>query len=214
MLPAGHIYKLGKPGGILLSAGIEDLPIELNAERLAMKASEAYRSGHPFGLEAVKNLPEAINRPIAVFDSSTRPDAKIILTTLKYGGHNFVVALEARNSVTNRKIEADINHIMSVYPKDEAQGILHWIINGKMRYNNKMRVFFAEQWANSIDGKNTLEVSLKPEIQQRINLAEVNAILLNDAANVVNNFNNPDIPEIKNDPQWSDEDWERARKFL
>ena len=33
-LPKGHIYQLGIPGDILISAGIEDLPIELAASRL------------------------------------------------------------------------------------------------------------------------------------------------------------------------------------
>lgn len=30
---------------------------------------------------------------------------------------------------------------------------------------------------------------------------------------IIENFENPDIPEIKNDPAWSDEDWTRTRKL-
>lgn len=47
--------------------------------------------------------------------------------------------------------------------------------------------FFAEQWADSIDGK-SLNIAIKPKAKQRTN-ADVEAV-----ANIANNFNNSDIP--------------------
>lgn len=35
-----------------------------------------------------------------------------------------------------RALEADINDILSLYPKDSATGILHWIESGKLRYSD------------------------------------------------------------------------------
>ncbi len=67
-LPQGHIYQLGMPSRILRSAGIPNLPIELSADRLKNKSVQA---NHPFQLSEVRNLPQAIHDPIAVFESST-----------------------------------------------------------------------------------------------------------------------------------------------
>lgn len=49
--------------------------------------------------------------------------------------------------------------------------------------------------------------------KQRINLADVEYLNLEDVANIVNNFENPEVPEIKNDSRWSEEEWSKARKF-
>ena len=59
-LPKGHVYRLGMPGAILRSAGIENLPIELSSERIAVKASTDYVNNHPFTLSAIQNLPKAL----------------------------------------------------------------------------------------------------------------------------------------------------------
>ncbi|MDE5810712.1 MAG: hypothetical protein K2H61_00210, partial [Muribaculaceae bacterium] len=214
-LPQGHIYQLGRPGGILQAAGIADLPMELSAERLAKKASETYRSKHPFELTAVKGLVGALNEPIAVFDSATRPGVKVILTALKSKGMNFVVAMEARRMDGNRKVVLDVNDIGSIYPKDSVFAIPRWITDGKLRYceHKKMRDFFADQWPDYIGaGSESLDITVKPDNQQRIKLAEVDVELLRDAANVVNNFENPEIPEQKNDNNWSEEAWSEAKK--
>ncbi|MDE7393531.1 MAG: hypothetical protein K2M80_03540, partial [Muribaculaceae bacterium] len=147
-LPKGHIYQMGMPGETLRAAGVEDLPIELSAERLATKASESYKSNHPFDLGAVTGLVEAINNPIAVFDSATRSGVKVILTTLQYKGQNFVVALEAQKRNTGKSHAVEVNNILSLYPKEGVEGILNWINKGKMLYrdNKKMRAFFHDQW--------------------------------------------------------------------
>ena len=85
-LPKGHVYKLGNPSRFLQAAGFPYLPIELRADKLATKASEKYKSNHPFNLTSVENLPQAIANPIAVFDSKTRIDAKVVLTELESNG--------------------------------------------------------------------------------------------------------------------------------
>ncbi|MEG1910480.1 MAG: hypothetical protein RR190_05880 [Bacteroidales bacterium] len=59
-LPKGHIYKLGMPSEALLSAGIENLAVEITASTLKIKSSMEYKSKHPFDLSDVINLPNAI----------------------------------------------------------------------------------------------------------------------------------------------------------
>ena len=124
-LPKGHIYKLGMPSEMLRFAGIENLPIELTANNLQLKASESYKSNHPFELEEVKNLVFAIQMPIAIFDSEEQNGRKVILTELKNKkGDNFIAIVDVRKIGGRNYIE--INSIISLYPKDSAVRIAKW----------------------------------------------------------------------------------------
>jgi hypothetical protein len=132
-LPKGHVYQLGMPSEILLKAGVKDLPIELEANNLAKKASEIYRNEHPFDLAEIKDLPNAINDPIAVFNS-TKPDGKkMILTELKdKSGYNFVIAMKVRPNPPSRTNRLEVNSIRSIYPKDRIADIKNMLKSDKL----------------------------------------------------------------------------------
>ena len=134
-LPKGHVYKLGNPSRFLQAAGFPYLPIELRADKLATKASEKYKSNHPFNLTSVENLLQAIANPIAVFDSKTRIDAKVVLTELESNGDNFVVAIQVNRKVGN----IEINSVRSIYPKDYVKDIYSWINDGLLKWVDKKK---------------------------------------------------------------------------
>ena len=54
-LPKGHVYSLGNPSDVLLSANIPNLPIELAASRLSDKVMQ---DNHPFEIHEVEDCPE------------------------------------------------------------------------------------------------------------------------------------------------------------
>lgn len=90
-LPKGHVYQIGMPNDILLDAGIPQLPIELVASRLSDKSMQ---ETHPFDLNEMVDLPYAIQKPLAIFRSATHIGSNVILTSLKHGKRNYVVAIE------------------------------------------------------------------------------------------------------------------------
>ncbi len=177
-LPKGHIYELGMPGEILLSAGIPDLPMELRAERLSIKANKQYESSHPFNLADVVNLPNAIQSPIAVFDSKTRVGSKVILTVLtNNGGYNFVVALQMNSHPRGYQSSIEVNSIRSVYPKDNVKDIINWINRGDLlRYADETKIlnWLTQQQSNSAD----VAIPIKD---------------INVATKIIQNFENPII---------------------
>ena len=63
-LPKGHIYNMGMPGKILLSAGVPNMPIEMSSTRLEEKSKQ---DNHPFEISELKNLVKELQSPIAVF---------------------------------------------------------------------------------------------------------------------------------------------------
>ena len=171
-LPQGHIYRLDSPDSILQQAGIPDLTIELNAATLAKKSNPNYKNSHPFELSKIKDLPNAINNPVMVFDSKTRKGSKVILTELQSEGINFVVVIETNHKKGSNNNVVEINSIRSIYPKIQLfDAILNWHDNGLLLYVNK-------------------EKALAFTSQLRSNSAEVVEKAKASIHNIVKNFKN------------------------
>ena len=167
-LPKGHVYELGMPGEVLLSAGLPELPIEMAASRLSDKSMQ---ENHPFDLREVMDLPQAIQRPLAVFRSATRIGSYVVMTEIEHNGKNFVVAIEA-----NRKQgRLEVNSVRSVHYRTSNAHIVNWIEEGLLEYADKKRM---AEWFS----------------KQRYNSADVRK-LFNHAANIVRNFVNPNNSE-------------------
>ena len=182
VLPKGHIYRLGHPGKILLLAGIQDLPMELSADKLSRKSSKCYYNNHPFDISEAKGLPKAINSPIAVFNSTKKDGAKIILTELKdRSGVNFVAAIKIRGYALGRKTCSPVNSVVSVYPKDDIKGLINWINSG-----NKLICWVDKEKA--LDFVSTQSTSL---IAGENSTQGLNLKLFESAKNVISNFRNP-----------------------
>jgi hypothetical protein len=199
-LPKGHVYKLGMPQSILQSAGIDNFPIELSAERLKLKSSKDYRREHPFDLSEIKDLPQAINNPIAVFDSTKKDGSKIILVELQHNGNNFVAVMRVRKDERSRKFDIEVNDIKSIYPKSSTLGIIDWI-NSKdnlLKWVDKEKAsrFISTQSTNLIGGGNKATFIVELFSKQRYNSAEVRK-LFNHATKIVQDFENPKFSEEK-----------------
>ena len=162
-LPKGHIYDLGMPSDTLLNAGLPNLPIEMAASRLSDKSMQ---ENHPFDLSEIRNLPKAIQSPMAIFRSATRLGSFVVMTEIEHHGRNFVVAIQANR----RKGRIEVNDIRSVYPKNNNQ-IANWVTEGLLEYVDKKRMV---EWLS----------------KQRSNSAEVRK-LFNHATNIIQNFDNP-----------------------
>ncbi len=173
-LPKGYIYKLGNSSIILQSASIPDLPIELAASRLRDKSIQ---ENHPFILSEVKDLPKAIQNPLAVFRSATHIGSYVLMTEISHNGKNFIAAIEA-NKI---KDKIEINDIRSIHYRSTNTHFANWIIEGLLEYANKEKM---PEWLT----------------KQRYNSAEVRQ-LFKHAAKIVNNFKNPTLEqgEIKSE---------------
>ena len=158
------------PGEILLSTGIPNLPIQMNAKRLQAKATSY---GHDFDLSEVKDLVNVLQHPLALFSYGDKTKAQNIIVSLQKDGNNFIVGLSLNPSVGGHKLE--INSIRNVFPKKNAEW-LNWISQGKALYIDKEKV------QNLID-------------QQRTILADVDYLDLDSAAKILKDFENPTIDE-------------------
>ena len=170
-LPKGHVYQMGMPSDILLDAGIPQLPIELVASRLSDKSMQ---ETHPFDLNEMVDLPYAIQKPLAIFRSATHIGSNVILTSLKHGKRNYVVAIE-----TNKRAGKNyVNSVRSIHYRNSLN-IIGWINDGLADY---MSEEFRTNW---IEEKRN-ELLSKPQY----NSVDVRQKLIS-AANIVKSFENP-----------------------
>ena len=167
-LAKGHIYRMGFPNEVLQSAGIPNLPIELAASRLTDKAMQG---NHPFDLGEVKNLPQAIQQPLAVFRSATHIGSFVVMTEIEHKGNNFVVAIEANRA----KGRLEVNSIRSVHYRRTNAHLANWIEEGLLEYVDKKRI---SEWMS----------------KQRYSSADVRN-LFGRATKIVKSFENPTLKE-------------------
>ena len=165
-LPKNHIYKMGKPGKVLLSTGVPNLPIQMSAQKLYEKAT---MFDHDFELSEVKDLVKELQHPLAVFEYGDKHKAQNVIVSIQKNGKNFIVGLSLNPNVGGRRLE--INSIRNVFPKDNSEW-LNWITQRKALYLDKEKI------QTLID-------------QQRTNLADVEYLDLDDLTNLIKIFGNP-----------------------
>ena len=121
-----RILWLGSPSEVLLAAGVRNMPIKLYGNKLLAKIAK-----HGYSLDDVRNLPEAVTHPIAVFDGS-RPGNHAVLTELEtMDGENVLAVLSVGTGN-----DSDFNIVNSVYGKS-GSSITGWIEQGKLRWVDK-----------------------------------------------------------------------------
>jgi len=121
----GKIFALGNPAQILLNVGIKDKPIKLYGNKILKKAKK-----HGYKATDLKDLPKAINEPIAIFEGN-RPDSFAILTEMKINDNNVVAVLEL-----GKGNDIIFNVITSAYVKLK-EGVANWIDSNKLLYWSK-----------------------------------------------------------------------------
>lgn len=134
------------------------------------------QENHPFELEEVADLPRAIQQPLAIFRSATHVESNVILTNIKHGHKNYVVAIE-----TNKRLgKIQVNSIRSVHYRNNMN-IVGWINDGLTDYvSDELRNEWLPQTEN--------ELLSKPQY----NSADVRKKLIS-AANIIKDFHNSNI---------------------
>jgi hypothetical protein len=194
-LPKGHVYQMGMPGAILQSIGMPISSIELSAERLADKASEEYIHAHPFNIAEVKDLPKAIQNPIAAFAYGNKSKAVNIITEVEHNGKKFLVGIALNPTINNKKLS--VNSIRSVFPKDTHEWV-NWIKQGKGLYFNKEKVL-----SFLTNSRHPADVAFGfPDNQVQQGNSKLAYSDLEYAVKVIQTFENPKILEGKSEKKY------------
>ncbi len=168
--PKGFRFELGMPSAYLTSAGFPNLPITLRSALLARKAGD---TRHPFEADDIRDLVKAIQKPIAIFTYSKDNMRNLIVDTMHNGKH-FLVGI----TLGYKSGELEVNSVSGLFPKESHEWV-KWIQDGKaVRIDQKEKV---QDLINSL--------RTNPAESERIGLN------LDSAAKIVQNFDNPKLPE-------------------
>ena len=170
-----RVLKLGKPGMFLLAGGVKNGEIVMDFDRFVKKSNENYKHDHPYTANDIKDLPKAVNAPIAVFDSTSNDD-KVILTELTKDGKNFVVVIRATEQHRKGGVVLEVNEIQTLFPK-KAKGIVKWFMDGLFTNVDKNK---ALSWIEALQTHPGTTINSKE---------------LDSAAKVIKDFENPKLSE-------------------
>jgi predicted RNA methylase len=113
--------SLGRPSSILLSAGVEDRPLKLYGNKIIKKMKK-----HGFALSELRDLPDAVAHPIAVFNNLGREGNRSILTELHTKQGNILVTIDLGVDQ-----DVDFNIVSSVFGK-RSENVIAWILKGML----------------------------------------------------------------------------------
>lgn len=170
-LNGSHVFKLGYPNQILKSTGFPNQPIELRASKLSEKANTEW---HKFDIAEVKDLPKALEHPLAVFYYYNQ--ARNVITQIEVGGKQLLVGIH----FTQNSKGIEINDIRGLFPKDNHEW-LNWITESNPKGDSKLMYVDKQKIQALID-------------QQRTNLAEVEYLDLDLVESIVQKFENVNTP--------------------
>lgn len=168
--------NLGFPSKLLLAGGVTNRRMKLYGNKVIKKMKK-----HGFNLSELRNLPEAVAYPIAVFNNLGRDGNRSILTELKTANGNFLVAIDLGKGGD----DIDFNIVSSVFGKGKEK-VISWIEKGYATYINKRKALDYLHYPAPI-----AETLSSPR--------------LDTAAKIVENFENPAIREQNNNAE-GDED--------
>ena len=161
--------KLGKPGPILESCGINASDIFITPKTLSEHLNK-----HGLTTKDIADLPIALEDPLLVYEWGTKAKSLVVITQIARGNQRITVAIKLERG--GKRLE--INEIASVHGK-EAEYFIEEMSNAKegglndaLKYANKEK---ALDWLGLVPPEGTASLN-----KQRLSIA-----------NIIQNFENP-----------------------
>ena len=176
----GGILHLGEPNALLRSSGLNASEITLTAKTL-----KEHLDKHGISIEEIKDLPNAINNPMMVYEWGTKAKSTIIITNItRESGDKITVAVKLERNGE----EMTINEIASIHGKEGQLFISDMISEGEHNIDNSLK-YVQENRKEVLDWLG-------------LDSPKESASLTNEElhiAKVLQNFENPTINEQKNE---------------
>ena len=151
---------------ILLDIGCQQLPMLYTQKHLreSIKPKNNHTHAHGLTIEQIKELPKLISEPVMVFDSLSRNDSIVIVTSEVDKDNCPIIASVRANGKGKYELEqVDSNFITSVYGRENFEKHINKIIEtDNMLYCNKQKsqVLFSVLGLQSSKGLNSLDFDI------------------------------------------------------
>lgn len=162
---------------ILLDIGCEQLPMLYTQRHLreALKPKDEHTHAHGLSIEQIKRMPEFLADPVMVFDSFSRNDSIIVVSSeLDLDNNPIVISVHPDGKGKYELQTVDSNFITSMYGKDNFENFLNRMIaDDKVLFANekKSQELFRVLGLQSSKGVNNLDFNII--IHQSRNIVKV-----------------------------------------
>ena len=129
-IPKYDTLVVGKTPEVFQEIGLTPLPMTYGTGHLK-EVLNGTKKDHDFGIEVLKKVPEALESPVAILASKTKPDSSIVaILDLSSGGKPLFAAVEIDGYGQMNKERVDANAITSIHERSNAVNqILNAITN-------------------------------------------------------------------------------------
>lgn len=129
-IPKYDTLVVGKTPEVFQEIGLTPLPMTYGTGHLK-EVLNGTKKDHDFGIEILKKVPEALESPVAIIASKTKPDSSIVaILDLSSGGKPLFAAVEIDGYGQMNKERVDANAITSIHERSNAVNqILNAITN-------------------------------------------------------------------------------------
>jgi N12 class adenine-specific DNA methylase len=133
--------QVGPTPKVLLAVGADQLPIVM-APAIVDKVTSGNPGEHAVTMDVLRNIPEQLRDPIAVFQSTQHGDGLTVMTELREGDKTIIVAIH----LNRRESRHEVNSIRSIYGKENDWTFANWARDGLLLYVNKQK---SRSWSQS-----------------------------------------------------------------
>lgn len=172
-------FNMGTPGAILQSAGLPNKPITMTQSVL-----RKHMAKHGFSATTLRNLADALNSPLMVYEWGDKARSLIVITEIQHGDHRITAAIKLNR---NGK-QLEVNEIASVHGKS-VERLVKEIIH-------PTKDDFAQDLLRYVDKKKAL--NWMSAMEAPLASSQTSSQELSLATNIIKNFENPTLPSEEN----------------
>lgn len=121
LIPKGDTLLVGKTPEVFLGIGMNALPVTINTTHVDYALNGTKDFDHHLGEALLKQLPEAIKKPVAIMTSGTKNGSSIVaMLEVRHNGKQVIMPVAIDGFGKQNGIVIDSNAITSIYGKNNS----------------------------------------------------------------------------------------------
>ena len=119
-IPENDSLLVGKTPDVFTKIGFNPLPVTINRTHVDYALNGTKDIDHHLGIKLLKQLPQALKKPIAIIHSQTKQNRVVAILKMVHNGKNVVLPIEIDGFATQNNLRLDSNAITSILGKTNA----------------------------------------------------------------------------------------------
>ena len=144
-IPKNDTLLVGATPEVFKGIGMPALPVTINGTHIDYALNNSKDFDHFLGADLLKQLPEAIKKPVAIMTSGTKSNSSVVaMLEVRHNGKQVIVPVAVGGFGFQNGIQIDSNAITSAYGKNNSiSKVLHDAI--EQERNGNFRLYYLDE---------------------------------------------------------------------